>query len=359
MILDQLTVPIVLAPLAGGPSTPQLTAAVGNSGGLGFLAAGYLSATTLAERLAQTRSLTGAPIGVNMFVPGVPAAPESVRAYAATLAGASRVAGADLGTPRFEDDDWAAKIDLMAANPVSVVSFTLGCPDRATIGRLQDTGSEVWVTVTRPAEAVQAVSAGADVLVAQGAEAGGHRSTFRDDPATDLTDGLGLLSLLQLLGARTDLPLVAAGGIITGDGIAAVLAAGAAAAQLGTAFLRCPEAGTPEVHRQAVAGAGPTAMTRAFTGRIARGIRNQFLDEHSASAPAAYPEIHHLTAPLRQAARAAGNADLVNLWAGQTHELARELPAGQLVRELAQQARMASRRAAGKLASTGQEADRR
>ena len=353
MILDQLVVPVVLAPLAGGPSTPQLAAAVGNAGGLGFLAAGYLTAVTLAERLGQTRALTTAPIGVNVFVPGAPATPAPVSAYAATLAGDARDAGVELGTPRFEDDDWAAKIDLLAADPAPVVSFTFGCPDTGVIARLQDAGSEVWVTVTRPAEALEAAAAGADVLVAQGAEAGGHRSSFRDDPAGDLTDGIGLLSLLQLLSACADLPLVAAGGIITGAGIAAVLAAGAAAAQLGTAFLRCPEAGTAQAHRQAVAGPAPTAMTRAFTGRIARGIRNRFLDEHSAGAPAAYPEIHHLTAPLRQAARAAGNPDLVNLWAGQTHELSRERPAAELVRELADQARASASQAASRLASGG------
>jgi nitronate monooxygenase len=137
------------------------------------------------------------------------------------------------------------------------------------------------------------------------------------------------------------LPLVGAGGIITGPGVAAVLAAGANAAQLGTAFLRCPEAGTSLVHRAAVATATPTAMTRAFSGRLARGIRNGFMAEHDGDAPVAYPEVHHLTAPLRAAGRAAGNPDLVNLWAGQTHELARELPAGELVTALADEARTA------------------
>jgi len=142
---------------------------------------------------------------------------------------------------------------------------------------------------------------------------------------------------------------VATGGIGSGAAIAAVLAAGAAAAQLGTAFLRCPEAGTAAVHRQALAGSAPTAVTRAFTGRLARGIRNRFLDRHGAAAPAAYPELHHLTAPLRQAGRAAGDAGLVNLWAGQTYELGRQLPAGQLVRTLAEEARAALQQAQARL----------
>lgn len=352
MILDRLSVPIVLAPLAGGSSTPELTAAVSNAGGLGFLAAGYLTASALKERLDQARTLTAAPLGVNVFVPGQPGDPDAVRAYAATLAEDARCAGADLGEARYQDDDWAAKIDLLAAEQVPVVSFTFGCPDREVIGRLQRAGSEVWVTVTTPDEARQAVAAGCDVLVLQGIEAGGHRASFRDDPA-GVSDGLGLLSLLQLARASVDVPLVAAGGIITGAGVAAVLAAGASAAQLGTAFMRTPEAGTADVDRQALASEASTAVTRAFTGRLARGIRNRFIDQHSVQAPAAYPEVHFLTAPLRRAARAAGDPGLVNLWAGQAHQLGREVPAAQLVRELAAEARAACSRTSERLSAAG------
>ena len=349
LILDRLAVPIVLAPLAGGPSTPELTAAVSGAGGLGFLAAGYLTVSALAERLERTRTLTDAPIGVNLFVPGTPSPPQAVEAYAARLAGDARQAGVELGVARFDDDDWDPKLDLLTARPVPVVSFTFGCPEPEVIDRLHDAGSEVWVTVTRPSEARHAADAGADALVAQGAEAGGHRASFRDDPAEDPGGGIGLLSLLQLVRARVDLPLVATGGIGSGAAVAAVLVAGAAAAQLGTAFLGCPEAGTAAVHRQALAGSGPTAMTRAFTGRLARGIRNRFLDQHSAAAPAAYPELHHLTAPLRQAGRTAGDPALVNLWAGQSYELGPDLPAGQLVRSLADEARAAYQQAVERL----------
>jgi nitronate monooxygenase len=337
MILDEISVPIVLAPLAGGPSTPRLTAAVSEAGGLGFLAAGYLTTDALRTRLDETRALTGRPIGVNLFVPGRPADPRTVARYTAGIAEEAARAGAPLGEARFEDDEWRPKLDLLVAAPVPVVSFTFGCPSPDVIERLRRAGSEVWVTVTREEEAVQAVRAGADALVAQGAEAGGHRAVFVDDPA-DRGGGIGVLALLQLLREAVDVPLVAGGGIATGAGIAAALAAGASAAQLGTAFLRCPEAGTSPVHRRALATAAPTAMTRAFTGRLARGIRNRFLDEHSDEAPVAYPEIHHVTAPLRQAARAAGDADLVNLWAGQAHSLTRELPAGELVGLLAEEA---------------------
>ncbi|MEU2036910.1 nitronate monooxygenase [Nocardia amamiensis] len=330
MILDHLDVPIVLAPMAGGPSTPELTAAVAEAGGFGQLAAGYLSAADTAARITATRAATAEPFGVNLFVPG-PATP------AADLADYLAELGADheLGDAKFDTDDWDAKLDLLVADPVAAVSFTFGCPSAAEIARLHAVGSEVWVTVTSPGEARVAVDAGADVLIAQGAEAGGHRASFVDRPADDATDPFGLLALLQLLAAATDRPLVATGGIATGAGIAAALAAGAAAAQLGTVFLRCPEAGTNQVHRTAVTADTPTMLTRAFTGRRARGLRNRFLLEHTATAPAGYPEIHYATAPLRAAARAAGNAHEVNLWAGQTHALAPETPAGDLVRTLA------------------------
>jgi nitronate monooxygenase len=349
VILDQLQVPIVLAPLAGGPTTPELAAAVSNAGGLGFLAAGYLTSASLQDRIAQARALTRAPLGVNVFVPGAPSPREAVTRYAATLTADADRVGAELGEPRFEDDDWAAKLALLTADPLPVTSFTFGCPAPEVMRALQDAGSEAWVTVTTPAEAQQAMEAGADVLVVQGSEAGGHRGSFRDEPADD-PGGFGLLALLQLITARISLPLVAAGGVTTGAGIAAVLAAGASAAQLGTAFLRTPEAGTPAVHRAAVASSTDTAMTRAFTGRLARGIRNQFLTEHGRDAPVAYPEVHHLTAPLRAAGRTAGNPEVVNLWAGQAHELTRALPAADLVAVLATEARAAAQAAADKLA---------
>jgi nitronate monooxygenase len=258
-------------------------------------------------------------------------------------------AGAELGKARYEDDAWEAKLALLTREQPPVISFTFGCPDPAVIRALKERGSEVWVTVTTPAEAVYVAAAGADVLVAQGAEAGGHRSSFIDDPGADASGGFGLLSLLQLVLARTSLPVVAAGGISTGAAVAAVLACGARAAQLGTAFLRSPEAGTSTVHRDAVAAPGDTAMTRAFTGRLARGIRNRFLDDHSQAAPAAYPDVHYLTAPLRAAGRSAGSPDLVNLWAGQTHELAGALPAAELVTQLMDEARSALAAAAGRV----------
>ncbi len=144
---------------------------------------------------------------------------------------------------------------------------------------------------------------------------------------------VGLLALLRLTRAITDLPLVASGGIADGPAIAAVLAAGACAAQIGTAFMLCPEAGTSQPHREALKRSGTTGLTRAFSGRRARGIVNDFMREHGANAPSAYPQVHHLTSPLRAAARAAGDPEAINLWAGQAYALAEDRPAAELVKK--------------------------
>ncbi|MEV6361826.1 nitronate monooxygenase [Nocardia asteroides] len=340
MVIESLRVPVVAAPMAGGPSTPELVAAVGRAGGFGQLAAGYLAPAAVAEQIAATRAATTEPFGVNLFAPGPVADPASYASYLAELG-----VQFPLGTPKHDTDAWADKVDLLVADPVAVVSTTFGCPTAVEVDRLHAVGTEVWVTVTSPAEALIAVDAGADALIAQGAEAGGHRASFLDDPAEDAVDPLGLLALLQLLTAVTDRPLVAAGGIATGAGLAGVLAAGAAAGQLGTALLRCREAGTNAVHRDAIGSAEPTMLTRAFTGRRARGIRNRFLVEHTATAPAAYPEIHYATAPLRAEGRSAGNPDDVNLWAGQAHSLTTGQSAGELVADLAADAKTALRKA--------------
>jgi nitronate monooxygenase len=337
MILDRCDIPIVLAPLAGGPSTPELAAAVSNVGGLGFLASGYLSAAELAARRRRLNELTGRPFGVNLFVPGMAGDMARVRQFAAEIESDVSGAGARMGEPRHDDDDWGAKVGYLLDAPVDVVSFTFGIPGEDVIAGLRAKGTEVWVTVTSLDEARRAAMAGADLLVVQGYEAGGHRGGTSDAPE----DAVGLIALLQLITARMDTPIVASGGIATGKGIAAVLCLGARAAALGTAFLDCAEAATAPVHRSALHGDVPTRLTRAFSGRTARGIENGFLRAHSESAPAAYPEVHHLTSPMRKVARQAGLADYVNLWAGQAYALTASASAADLVRDLWQQARTA------------------
>ena len=357
--LSTLVHPIVQAPMGGGPSTPALAAAVSGVGGLGFLAAGYKDADVVRAELSQVRSLVsaGVPFGINLFAPpGHGAGVMDVGAYAESLRGEAERSGASLGQPRWDDDRYAEKLDLVCGEHVPVVSFTFGCPSKNDVERLQQAGTAVWVTVTTVGEARAARAAGVDGLVVQGVEAGGHRGGFDDARPGDL----GLLALLQLLrSALPDAPpLVATGGIATGGAVAAVLAAGAAAAQLGTAFMLCPEAATAPAHRAAITdGHAPTALTRAFTGRLARGIINRFLREHSDTAPSAYPEVHHLTASLRAAARQRGDADGFHLWAGQTHALAEAAPAAELVVRLSEEAKAALANATQLLAAHQQPGD--
>jgi|SRR5579863_1054708 len=333
----QLTHPIVQAPMAGGPSTPELAAAVSNAGGLGFVAAGYRSAQQLRADIEATRALSDRLFGVNLFLVNEAAIDEAaVAEYARALEPEALRRGAKLGAPRFDDDELDAKLEVVRELRVPIVSFTFACPAPELVRSLQQNGIAVWVTVTEPEEATAAAQAGANVLVCQGVEAGGHRGTFADE---DGRGELGLLSLLSLTRAVTDLPMVASGGIADGAGLAAVLAAGAAAAQVGTAFLLCPEAGTSPPYRAALKQPGTTRLTRAFSGRRARGIVNDFMRAHDAQAPSAYPQLHHLTSPLRAAARAAGDPDAINLWAGQAYALTQELPAAELVARLSAETR--------------------
>ena len=347
--LTQLKIPIVQAPMAGGPSTVELAAAVCGAGGLGFLAAGYRSAEALAGDIRALRERTPLPFGVNIFAPPGTAAPaEAVSAYARSLAEDARRLGAELGDGRRDDDGYAAKLQVVAAETVPVVSFTFGCPEPSAIDSLHEAGAAVWVTVTAPHEARVAEDAGADALIVQGSEAGGHRAAF-DDTAD--AEELGLLALLRVIARQTRLSLVATGGIMDGAGVAAALCAGAAAAQLGSALMLTPEAGTSPAHRERLAAPAPTRMTRAFSGRRARGIVNRFMTEHEGDAPAAYPQVHHLTAPLRAAARRAGDAEAINLWAGQAHALAVAEPAGDLVRRIAADAAQVATETARRLAA--------
>ena len=291
------------------------------AGGLGFLGAGYKSAAVVEAELREVRALTARPIGLNLFFPTrEPVDEAAIEAYTQRMRVEADRYGVAPGEPRWTDDEWTAKLELAARERPDVVSFTFGCPDREVVEWLRSGGSTVWCTVTSAGEARRASEASADALVVQGAEAGGHRGAFLDDDA----EPRPLLALLGEIRSATATPLVAAGGIADGDDVATVLAAGAVAAQIGTALLLTEEAGTSAPHRRALGVAGTTRLTRAFTGRSARGIVNRFMLDHDASAPRAYPEIHYVTAPIRAAARELGDADAVNLWAGTEYRRARE-----------------------------------
>ncbi|WP_324784317.1 nitronate monooxygenase [Streptomyces sp. H51] len=330
--------PIVQAPMAGGVSVPHLAAAVCAAGGLGFLAAGYKTADGMYQEIKQLRSITDRPFGVNLFMPQPDHSdPATVELYAHQLAGEASWYGTELGDPdNGRDDGYDAKLAVLLDNPVPVVSFHFGVPTRDVLDSLRRAGTFTMATATTAEEALAVQRAGADAVIAQGVEAGGHQGTHRDVPENDRA-GIGLLSLVAQIRETVSIPVVAAGGIMRGSQIAAVLAAGASAAQLGTAFLVTPESGASAVHKQALTNPlfVRTELTRAFSGRPARGLVNRFLREHGPYAPAAYPDVHHLTAPLRKAAAKAGDAQGMALWAGQGHRMARELSAGQLVEVLA------------------------
>jgi nitronate monooxygenase len=337
-LTDLFPHPIVQAPMAGGVSVPKLAAAVCEAGGLGFLAAGYKTADGMYEEIKQLRSLTGRPFGVNLFMPQPEYAdPAAIDVYAHQLAGEASWYEAELGDPDSgRDDGYETKLAVLRDNPVPVVSFHFGTPSREVVDALHRVGTFVLVTATTPDEARAVERAGADAVIAQGIEAGGHQGTHRDIPET-AGSGIGLLSLVAQIRETVSIPIIAAGGIMRGGQIAAVLAVGASAAQLGTAFLATAESGANALHKQALTNPlfVRTELTRAFSGRPARGLVNRFLREHGPYAPAAYPEVHHLTAPLRKAAAKAGDAQGMALWAGQGHWMAREMPAGQLVEVLA------------------------
>ncbi|GAB1329678.1 nitronate monooxygenase [Streptomyces sennicomposti] len=337
-LTDLFPLPIVQAPMAGGPSGPRLAAAVTEAGGLGFLAAGYKTADGMYQEIKQVRGLTGGPFGVNVFMPQPDHAESgAVDLYAQQLAGEAVWYRTELGEPdRGRDDGYEVKIAALVDDPVPVVSFHFGVPTREVIDSLHRVGTFTLVTATTVEEALAVERAGADAVIAQGIEAGGHQGTHRDQPENDCA-GFGVLSLVAQVRAAVGLPIVAAGGIMRGSQIAAVLAAGASAAQLGTAFLATPESGAHALHKQALTDPlhPHTELTRAFSGRPARGLVNRFMREHGPYAPAAYPEVHHLTAPLRKAAAAAGDPQGMALWAGQGHRMARDLPAGELVEVLA------------------------
>jgi nitronate monooxygenase len=310
-----LSVPVLVAPMAGGPSSPALAAAGSAAGGLGVLAGALLTADNFAERLAETMALTSAPVGANLFVPQPTAGtPESVAAYAEHLADEAARHDVALGDYRADDDAWSAKLEVLLDLRPAVASFTFGLPTPQERRRLTDAGIVTAGTVTTVAEARQAVDVGVDVLVAQGPAAGGHRGTFDPaaEPATQPLDDL--VTAVVSLG----LPVVAAGGLMTAADVERVMRLGAAAAQLGTAFLLSDEAGSGPTHRAALQDPSftETVVTKAFSGRYARGLRNRFVDDHEAHAPFAYPQVHHLTSPLRAAAAKAGDAQVVNVWAG-------------------------------------------
>ncbi|HEY1827257.1 MAG TPA: nitronate monooxygenase [Acidimicrobiales bacterium] len=326
--------PIVVAPMAGGPSTTAMVVAAAEAGACGFLAGGYKSAATLEAEMSAVRAATDRPFGVNLFVPGLSTTtPEALAVYVRQLEADAAVAGVTLGDPSWDDDAYPAKLASVLAEPPALVTFTFGCPEADAVERLQAAGALVGVTVTTPEEAAVALALRVDFLCLQGCEAGGHRGHFDnlDRPDQDRP----LSALMATLRRRTRVPLVAAGGISNASDVVWALRAGAAMVQCGTAFLRCPESGAHAIAKAALVHPlfATGAVTRAFSGRRARALTNRFMLEHP-DAPAAYPEINNATRPLRAAAASGGDPHGMSLYAGTGAAQARPHSVAEVIADL-------------------------
>lgn len=300
-----------------------------------MLAAGYKTVEAVEAEIKAVRA-EGIPFGVNVFAPNpLPVDAQRYRAYASNIAADADQFGLTLPSEPIEDNDrFDEKIELLLDDPVPMVSFTFGIPPRDVIAALQRAKSVVVQTVTTAEEAAQAHAAGVDMLVVQAADAGGHSGTLA--PLRPLTP-VGIVDLVTQVAATVPLPVLATGGLATPAAVAEAIRAGAAAAAVGTALLRATESGASATHQAALADPAytETVLTRAFTGRPARGLRNAFIDAHEAEAPPGYPAIHHLTSPLRKAAAAAGRPEYVHLWAGTGFRHATAEPATDILRRLA------------------------
>lgn len=334
--LKDLKLPLIGAPMAGGPTTPELVAVVSNAGGLGMLVAGYFDEKQLADAVAQTRALTDAAFGVNLFVPQEPmpdTAVQNLDAYRTDLQRFGDQYGLDMQSVEINvPDHFESLISWLESNPLPVVTFTFGLPPVGVIERLHAVGTSVGVTVTNVADALSAHEFGADFLCVQGPDAGGHQSTFGvfEDANT-----IALPQLVRDIQNAVGLPLSAGGGVESAQDVDALLSLGVHAVQIGSLLLLTDEAGTSQPHRNALrSGIRETRITRAFTGRPARAVVNEFVAELDAKAPAVYPHMHYLTAPLRAKAKDAGTWQHVNAWAGTGFENAQSKPAAEVIAEL-------------------------
>lgn len=331
--------PIILAPMGGGSGTPELAAAVSNAGGMGSIGAGYLSAQQIKETVKQLRDLSPQPFNINLFVLDFPSRPADIAAAVNLLQPFHRELQLEEPALPPTPPSFVEQAQAVLQSNVPVFSFTFGVPERQLIDAFHARGTQVVGTATTVAEGKILQEAGVDAVVAQGSEAGAHRGTF-NHPFEEAM--VSTMALVRQLAQNVSVPVIASGGIMDGAGIRAAFELGAAAVQMGTAFLVCPEAGTPECYKQAILSApdNSTQITRAFSGRPARGISNRFLRAGAAHPEALleYPWQNGLTQKMRRAAAQAGNAEMLSLWAGQAASLARRMPAAELVHTLVREA---------------------
>jgi nitronate monooxygenase len=332
-----LAVPLIQAPMAGGPTSPALVAAVSEAGALGSFGSGYLQPEALLAQVQALRELTRRPFAINLFLPTELAVSlEELRAAQSALRPwRDRLGLAEPPLPTRFAPDFSQQFEAVLEARPALFSWTFGRLDRARLDTLKARGILTVGTATTREEAVQLERDGVDAIVVQGVEAGGHRGCF--DP--EEPDQRGLLALLGNVREAVSTPLIAAGGLMHGREIAAVQALGAELAQLGTAFLACPESGIHATYRRALEERRQqrTALTRAFSGRPARGLVNAFMEELRDAARVPYPAQNTLTGDIRRAGAEAGNAECLSLWAGEGLPRLRVMPAGQLVATLAEE----------------------
>jgi nitronate monooxygenase len=339
--------PVIKAPLAGAGDTPELVAAVSKAGGLGIFGAAYLQPDAIRATARRIRELTSRPFGLNLFAP-LPSEPLPADADAALRRLAPWFEELSLPPPSElpgePHPDFDAQMEAVLDSAPALFSFAFGEIPAEAVEAVRSRGICLIGTATNVAEAVGLRRSGVDAVVAQGSEAGGHRGSYA---ASFEAAMIGTMALVPQMADAIDVPVIASGGIMDGRGIAAAFALGAAAVQLGTAFLTCPEAGTPLPYRKALlkAAEDSTRITAAFSGRPARGIDNRFLREMAEAEILPFPWQNALTRPLRTRAAKLGRVDLLSLWAGQGLRLARELPAAELVRVLVAETEAAAARA--------------
>jgi nitronate monooxygenase len=332
-----IRLPIIAAPMAGGPSTRELVAACSSAGALGSFGFAYTQPADMQRQAAWVRERTREPFGINLFVSPQPDAIPPAAQRAALDAVAGYYAELGLPAPQPVAAPYAPNLDeqLAAIEQIAPKVFTihLGSLPREQVKRFQNKGIAVGGSANCIAEAKGLEAAGFDFVIAQGGEAGGHRGSYLRDPYQSLT---GTLALTRMIVRAVKLPVVAAGGIMDGAGVAAALALGAQAAQLGTAFIPCPESGAAQVHKDLLLGAteDDTRLTEKFSGKPARGLGNRFMRQMEDKPQLAFPAQNSVTGKLRQAAAKAGKPDFIALWAGQAAPLSRALPAAELVRRL-------------------------
>jgi nitronate monooxygenase len=334
--------PIIQAPMAGGPSTPELVAAVSEAGGLGSLGMAYLQPEAIREAIHAVRRLTSRPFNVNLFTldPPAPVGEAELARARALLAPYRAELGLqpDAAPPPASLPSLEAQLAVILEERVPVFSFTFGIPTPDVLRRVRESGAVILGTATTVVEGQRLAEAGVDAVVAQGSEAGAHRGTFAGSFEGAL---VGTLALVPQLVDAVTVPVVAAGGIMDGRGVAAALALGAVGVQMGTAFLACPESGASPAHKAAVLAAteDATIITRAFSGRPARGLVNRFAEEMAAHAGeiAPFPVQNALTRDIRQAAARQNRPELLSLWSGQTPRLATDRPAAEIVRAVVEQ----------------------